>query len=208
MSEVKNNNTATEKETEEKKFQIKVVEKADFDSSLNIEPMKLSDLAASLNGLFSAYKDFIGSEFRVDTVNGVNSISYSLCFLLGHNASDGIASAFVPVDAQIKANTRLERQIEREKASLDGKKSRLTKEGVEGLEPYILGFIRRKNPNNWYKTCVSEICERDRFGNISNVYVRVSGIDYKQCIKEIWGNEIKTRDGLHDAVYDIRLKRP
>lgn len=197
---------ATETAAEETKFEIKVTEKAEFPKTLQIGAVKLSDIAASLNGLFSAYKDFVGSGFEVQTINGNQQIiTYSLSFLPGQNHKDGVAAAFVPVDAETRGETRVERLIQQEKALKNSKKMELTKEGVKGLEKYILPYLQKNGA--WKKKNIQEIQEKDQFGNVSKIHVKVTGIDYIACIKEVFGDKIETPDGLHDAVYNIQLKR-
>lgn len=199
-NEVKNN--VTNEQAEERAFKIKVTEKATFPSTLNIAPMKLSDLAASLNGIFTPYKDFLGTEFKVDIVNGIQVLNFSACFLVGHQG-DGVTTAFAPVDDEVKDDSTINRMIKREKAFSTGRKTRLTKDGENGIADFILPHFQKK----WKNSNIQEIVERDRFGNASKVYVKVSGIDYNACIREIWGNKIEATDGEHKAIYTIQLKK-
>ena len=192
----------TKNKTEEK-FDIKVTEKAEFPAAIHIAPIKLSELASTLNGLFSTYKDFIGSGFEVLESPGGRILSFSLTFLPGQN-SDGIARAFEPIDNAMKADTPIERQMAREQAFRNGRKMKLTKEGEEGIEKFIMRHFK----NNWKSKNIQEIPEKDPYGNIVKVYVKITGIDYIACIKEIFGDTIETSDGDHEAAYNIELKRP
>lgn len=196
MSENTNN---TEKKS---KFKITVAEKPEFPSTLKIASMKLSDLASVLNGIFTPYKDFMGTEFKVDIVNGQQVINFSACFLVGQQG-EGITTAFAPVDDETRETTTISRMIQREKAFSNGRKTRLTEDGENGISEFILPYCAKK----WKSANIQEILERDRMGNVDKVYVKVSGIDYIACIKEMWGNKLNTSEGEHDAIYNIQLKK-
>lgn len=209
MSETTKN---VKNETAEEKFSIKVPngKKEKFTHIMDAKFLTSTELCEMVSEFFrNAYADFEGCIFEIQPGTNIGMISLYFNHK-NHSANPLYTACSLHVDDKETRNSTLRSTRSYQKRLLEGDRFYLTKEGKEGLEPFIidnkslLNGGRDKNIN-WGKIA-GDVADNNNFiGGPQMQYTKVSYIDPVKVLEEIYGVH-DDEEGIN-WVYGIRIIR-
>lgn len=183
---MKNQNEGTVRE----KFKFDIVEFEKFDSIAQTAFISSNDFLKKISEFFKGiYADFEGC--ILETTNG-GEPTVSLIFNHGNYPDDAIR-ACEPAGGKTSGNTLIDRTRNRDRQLSEGDRYYLTKDGMDGITPYLTTRSYNNGKPNW-KLLVSEFQERNvqyMYGtNPATQYTKVSNLSLTRLCGLLFGVDV------------------